>query len=450
MHRTVRLCLPAFLIVGVSVAREPGTASEPSGVTKSEVLIIGTDHAPTCFFTAPGYTNSHIRVALQKFQPTMIGVESNPLWFSRGILNRVTYESQVGVSWAVKHNIPVYGVDWQKLEDLAESSRRGLKLARQPAPQPRTLKQLRQEAIQIAKYAGLSRTSIVEHPSDLFRWLNTEGAEQLHSAEAPRAKGTEAGIRMLQALEYRDARIAEHILTLLRRYPGGKLAVLVGAGHKWPLEQILSRQPDIKVVSWASLPISTQEEIAAAWEPLDSLGTLRESLDSILYYFNPEGVDLSRVRDHLGRLAQAGIDNEEVQYFRARYLVLMKKYDEAEELLRALARSNTGKGFSYRLTNGWWEFAVSFMAQIELAKIQDLKGHRQQALAGYREALSNLEKIAPPIPPDESFRDIEAWTTDAGFAFSRVWSYQCARQALQTLIQEPFSSLYDATQNQAQ
>jgi len=152
------------------------------------------------------------------------------------------------------------------------------------------------------------------------------------------------------------------------------------------------------------------------------------------------------VSAHLRRLEGAAIDSEEVRYFRARTLVLQKKFGEAEALLRRLGASNSGEGFSYRLTNGWWEFPVAFMARLELAKVADLQGKRELALAGYRAALSDLEKTTPVTPPDESFRDLEAWITDGHFAFYRAWTGQAARRALQALLQEPFGSVYSRGQ----
>ncbi len=86
------------------------------------------------------------------------------------------------------------------------------------------------------------------------------------------------------------------------------------------------------------------------------------------------------------------------------------------------------------------------MARVELAKIEDLKGNREQAVAGYKSALVDLEKITPPAPAAESFRDIEAWVTDGHFAFYRVWTCQAARRALQSMIKEPFGNAYGGSQ----
>lgn len=411
--------------------------------TRPKVLIIGTDHAPTCFWAAPGYTNAHLRAVLDRFKPTMIGIESNPAWMARGIVNRVTYEAQVAMDWAAKDQVPVYGVDWAKFEGLAEANRLGLKRARDADPQPQSVTQLRDEARQVASYLAPFRAEYARHPDDLFLWLNTQGAEQRGRQDVERlGKSTGPEAQYLQDLEYRNTRIVEHVLALVRRYPGAKLAVVMGFAHKWPLEQKLAAVTDVELVPWSSLPPIRADELVAAWAPKDSLSTLRESLDGVLFYFNPEAVDMALVSTHLGRLEGAAIDTAEVRYFRARALVLQKKFADAEALLRPLGTSTGGEGFSYRLTNGWWEFPVAFMARVELAKIADLQGQRELALAGYRAALADLERLTPATPPDESFRDLEAWVTDGHVAFYRAWTCQAARRALQSLIQEPFGTVY--------
>ena len=450
MTRVAALGLSWVLLAGFPTVVRTDQPRETASPARPKVLIIGTDYAPTCFWSAPGYTNAHLRAVLTTFKPTMLGIESNPAWMARGIVNRVTYEAEVAMDWAAKDHVPVYGVDWAKLEDLAEMNRLGLKRVRETDPRPQSVTQLREEARQVAASLKPFWAELAKHPNDLFLWLNTQGAEQRGRQDVERlSKSTGPEAKYLQDLEYRNTRIVEQILALVRRYPGAKLAVVMGFGHKWPLEQKLAAVTDVELVPWSALPSIGEDELVTAWTPKDSLGTLRESLDGTLFYFNPEGVDMALVSTHLGRLAGAAIDSEEVRYFRARTLVLQKKFGEAGALLRQLGASNTGEGFSYRLTNGWWEFPVAFMARVELAKIADLQGKRELALAGYRAALSDLDKTTPVTPPDESFRDLEAWVTDGHFAFYRAWTCQAARRALQALLQEPFGSVYSSGQGAA-
>lgn len=443
MQWVISVGLFLFLLAGGSATVGGQKTVEPRALSRASVLIIGTTHAPECFLAAPGYSNAHLRAMLNRFRPTMIGVESNPVWMARGILNRVTYEAQVAVNWAARDHVPAYGLDWAPLESLADANRAGLKRARDADPPPQSMEQRRGQAAQTRGALKEFYSTYAQHPGDLFRWLNMEGAEARGRAdEELRLKGSPAQIARLQDLAYRNGRIAEQILALVRRYPGARLAVVMGLGHKWSLEQALSKAADVDLVRWQSLPAITPADAVAAWEPLDSLGTLREAMDGVLFYFDPEAVDLTLVREHLERLARAGVDTEEVRYFRARALGLEKRYDEAEALLGAVGQFRSGETFSYRLTNGWWEFPVAFMARVELAKIQDLRGNRTAALAGYRAALIDLERMTPPVPADDSFRDLEAWITDGHIAFYKVWTCQVARQTLQALIQEPFSHVF--------
>jgi hypothetical protein len=111
MKRAVGLILSSFLLAGFPLLLRGEEARESTSAAEPQVLIIGTNHAPTCFLSAPGYTNAHLRVVLNNFKPTMIGIESNPAWMARGIVNRVTYEAQVAIDWAAKDQIPVYGLD---------------------------------------------------------------------------------------------------------------------------------------------------------------------------------------------------------------------------------------------------------------------------------------------------------------------------------------------------
>lgn len=448
MTRVAALGLSWILFAGLPGLVRPDLPEKAAAAARPQVLIIGTDHAPTCFWSAPGYTNAHLRAVLNAFKPTMIGIESSPAWMARGIVNRVTYEAQVAIDWAAKDHVPVYGVDWAKLEDLAEMNRRGLRRVREADPPPPTVAELRDEARQVAASLKPFWAELAKHPNDLFRWLNTQGAEQRGKQDAERLRGsTGPEAKYLQDFDYRNTRIVEQILALARRYPGAKLAVVMGFAHKWPLEQKLAAAGDVELVTWSTLPAIGDDDLATAWAPKDSLGTLRESLDGTLFYFNPQAVDMALVSTHLARLEGAAIDTEEVRYFRARLLVLQKEFGDAEAMLRPLGASTSGERFSYRLTNGWWEFPVAFMARVELAKIADLQGKREVALAGYRAALGDLEKLTPEIPPDDAFRDLEAWITDGHFAFYRAWTCQAAQRALQAMIQEPFASVYSGGQD---
>jgi len=80
----------------------------------------------------------------------------------------------------------------------------------------------------------------------------------------------------------------------------------------------------------------------------------------------------------------------------------------------------------------WWLLFAGFLTGVRSEQPRDTT----------RAALADLERTTPVTPPDESFRDLEAWVTDGHFAFYRAWTCQAARRALQALIQEPFGTVY--------
>ncbi len=85
MRHTMGLIPSLFMLAGCLLLPRFGEARESPSQARAKVLTIGTDHAPTCFLSAPGYTNGHLRVVLNNFKPTMIDIESNPVWMARGI-----------------------------------------------------------------------------------------------------------------------------------------------------------------------------------------------------------------------------------------------------------------------------------------------------------------------------------------------------------------------------
>lgn len=420
-----------------------------------EVLVIGSMHAPQAFLVEPGYAPAHIRAALEKFRPTMVGVESNPLWFSHGIFSNVMYEAQhTAVPWAVEHGIPVFGIDWQDVEILESLARRGLEQRRAWRPDTAgTLAARHEEARRLAarieaEYATVDGDSTPAHLLERFVWLNSVAyGETTHEwwqsegrTDRPGARGRPVGERghgLFLRLKTRHDHIVEQVLTLLRRNPGSRLAVVIGYGHKPDLDWRLARHADIRVVQLADLPPLTPEDLAAAWRPLDAIAALRESVDGVLYFFNPQGVNRDRVAGLIQRLKAAGIDTAELRYLEARYYLVQKRYDDAERLLRSVA-SGDDMSFSYSV-NVVGGLSVAQMARLALGQLHDLRGERARARELYRRLLDDLERSAPPVPPESAFPDPGAMATDGHLAFRAIFGNQAIREVLHLLLREPWS-----------
>ncbi len=78
------------------------------------------------------------------------------------------------------------------------------------------------------------------------------------------------------------------------------------------------------------------------------------------------------------------------------------------------------------------------MARLELGKIHDLKGERDDAVAYYQALLQELEAVAPPIPPEDAYRGSGDWATYGWKSFLAVFSSQSIRDVLGMLLREPY------------
>lgn len=424
----------------------PSQAQQP----RSEVLVIGSLHAPPAFFLEPGYTPAHVRAALEKYQPTIVGVESNPLWFSHGMFADVTYEAQyTAVPWAVERGIPVYGIDWQNIEALGQWAKRGLEIHRAWRPDSAgTLASFRERAQRLAGWIDAILDSVEGDPQklhrdEIFAWYNSVTFARTtwawwDSEGRTDPAGAERGHRRFQILDTRDAHIVDQVLAVLRRYPGSRMAIIIGKSHKPNLDRRLASHDEVRVVQLQDVASVTAGDAEAAWRPIDAIAGLRESLDHPnAYYLNPDAVDRERVARLLARLEAAGIDSDELRYLRARYLVLEKRYDEARSLLEPLT-SATDVSFSYRLSVDWG-LSVGQMARLALGQLHDLRGDRERALTLYQSLLTELELTAPSIPADEVFTDAAEWATHGRAAFWRIFSNHAARDVLHMLLREPYS-----------
>src|SRR3990172_9539712 len=148
-----RRCRAAM--IGTLVALFTSQAFAQTGVAvpapRGEVFVIGTVHAPRGLLLDSAYSAAHLRVALERFQPTMLGVEATPLAHAWGLYQYATWEIEpVVLPWASRRRGPVYGIDWQYLHE--PGLRRNLAALRNPGPdRTATLAGKEQEAKGVAR-----------------------------------------------------------------------------------------------------------------------------------------------------------------------------------------------------------------------------------------------------------------------------------------------------------
>lgn len=444
---THKLLLASIAVVAVGRAPVALLAQTrpTSDSVRGTVFVIGTVHAPRGLLLDSAYSAGHIRAALERFNPTVVGVEATPLDHAWGRYRYATWEIEhVVLPWTQDRQVPVYGIDWQ---DLDESGiRRNLaRLRSADTASAPSLATWEQDATAVARIINQSLTGDFADPEhthwhEWFVWINSgarNNAPALRQWWEQANDDTDQG-RMVRSLSMRDDRIIDQIFALLRQNPGARVAILIGHGHKPDLDRKLSRIDGLQVVQLSDFPPINLSEARQRALPQDALRILREALDGNAYYFNPAGVDLALVRRQLDALRRLQSASDLARYYEARLRVTEGRLPEAASLLKAILDR---QGPAESLPIGPWPPALSVrqIALLELGKVFDLRGDRDSALASYRRVAADLDSIRQPVPDDSIFVNRTDWLTRAPLLIARLGGQQTLREIVATLLREPWA-----------
>jgi hypothetical protein len=355
---------------------------------RSEVVVLGTIHAPWQFRSA-NYTPAHIRAALARLKPDLIGVESNPTWFAAGMFHDVTYEAQVvGVQYSKAHGVPVHGIDWMQVEawDRREQGDRRRRVDRLLGDRKRGHLHLWHFGQVQPSYLGKVKEFfdssdfdydvVNEIKSDEYgrQWLRGD-------PKSPKLGG------------HRNRQIAKHCVELIERNPGKRLVVVIGAGHKAVLDKLFEQHDGIAVVN---APALTKKQVDAAWTHEDLLVTLGHNLDGERSYFHPELVDLDRMASLLKRLKNSPAK----RYFAARLLMARGKHKEAARALGKLAGVKEPPAL-YPFPLGHWRMQYGFGVAVELERARCLRAlgkteEARRALRALKTGIAEPQSMAAP------------------------------------------------------
>lgn len=346
-------------------------------MTRSEVIVIGAAHSG--LLRLREFSPAHIRAALARSAPTMVGVESNPVWFASDLFFSVTYECQgVAIPWAVEKNLPVYGVDWQDYDEILRDAER-----RRRALGEGTEASVTKEALRKAGRTDCVRRKAA--PTTFDAW-NTPGAP------LPASPTETEDVAAL--LEHRDTRICEQCLVLLRRYPGSRLAVVIGARHKPPLDGMLAEYDDVSVLQLTDLGGLSEEEIEASWFVRDALACLMAELDSDGPYFYPEGVNTTWAHELL-EFASGRTDGAEITYLAARLLGVSGDVEASQAMLQRIPQDADGP--TRHLVAGQWlqPLTIGQRARVEQGRLSEMASCAGEAREHYEAVLQMLDDKEP-------------------------------------------------------
>ena len=355
-----------------------------------EVLVIGAAHSD--LLRSPHFSPAHIRAALNVAEPTLVGVEANPIWFANGVCFPGTYECQgIAIPWATERHIPVYGIDWQDYDRMVRDVEEGrLASGVSEAAEAVTLAALREEARSELAARGSADISFDE-------WN-----------KRPPSVGAAHAALMLR----RDQHIAHQCCVLLRMYDSARLAVVIGAMHKAELDAMFAREPDIVVRRLEELGEVSESIIRAAWTQRDAFAVLTECLDGAVPYWFPETVVHRWLRE-VARVTEDAEDDPERVYLEARRLTAAGDMQTAAELLRDVP---LGHDSPTRHLLPWQlqaPLGPGKRAALALGRIRQESGSQREARGLYElvlQALRAEEPRHPEEPANETCVDkIAAW-----------------------------------------
>jgi tetratricopeptide (TPR) repeat protein len=361
-----------------------------------------------------------------------VGVESNPEWFAKGQFYRETYEAQhLAVPFARDNKIPVYGIDW--IGNLRENSYSW----RNHIEQVKNIKKVLESPIaeSVQYQYGLSSWSrqiaVEDNPERDFNVLNGAEYGEKSLKWIDEGKGKKGSPQ--EYMEERDNHIVDYITAAADNHPGERMAVVIGSMHKADLERKL-RAKGFKVVGPQSVaqavPLSDDEKMDRLLKAQDIAAILAEAWDS-----TPQsGVKRERTERLLNRLLELSDKDPKAkgwsEYFSARHKMLGSDYVGAAKNFDRISKSEKLLGFPLR-GYGWrHHLTIQQAALLELGRMADMQGRREEAVKHYKQLLSCI--------------------TVPGYSEDRHSDYRfiaTAYNAVRFLIQTPYSKALEAAKN---
>jgi tetratricopeptide (TPR) repeat protein len=185
----------------------------------------------------------------------------------------------------------------------------------------------------------------------------------------------------------------DYITALQTKHPGSRMAVVNRLMHKADLERKL-RAKGFKVVGPQSVAqvvsLSDGEKMDRLLKAQDIAAILAEAWDS-----TPQsGVKRERTERLLNRLLELSDKDPKAkgwsEYFSARHKMLRNDYVGATKDFDRIAKSEKLLGFPLR-GYGWrHHLTILQAALLELGRIADMQGRREEAVKHYKQLLSSI------------------------------------------------------------
>ena len=293
----------------------------------TEIVLIAANHA--FLFLHPGYTPAHLRAILTKIEPDAVGIEKLPEWrLNKDAIETFPQELYAVITWAHRRGTAVYGVDCAPKGDpgLVNGA---------------TAEQSDDASTVEKRWEGFRRTyrstvtweatqAFGDPANDIVSFHQMENLRQAESI----IQGGFSPEEQANNSE-RESGIAQNIISVASKYPGGRIAIVFGASHILSLNRRLQGQANVHVTSVGDFMPLSPLEVERGWYQDDAILLLGESLDSWLIPAAPQSRDHGRTKELLDRLSAVYPASSPISsYYQAKWRLLLEDFEGATKILR--------------------------------------------------------------------------------------------------------------------
>ncbi len=341
-------------------------ASRPAEL--AEVVIVGTQHFISDM--PEGYTPGHLRALLKKISPDLLAVETpanvgDPWAFAPLDLQWITKP------WADERGLAAVPVGWHEPRYQAQLAT--MVQAIQNAGKSQEL-QTNETRFQQESAKRVMTCEFLNSEEQYALWRNYHAAlHKLYGQKTP--------------WEEWNAKILANVTKLSRQHKGKRIALVFGSAHCYYLQDYLSKEAGVKVISVASFFPLTDHQIDSETRPIDHLRALR-----VLNFQNWGAMTVSqldKLERRLEKVKQFAQFHGDYELFRGKLLLHRLKPDEALQAFRQLLDLDTAATAAFDGTTRLREAGMVFIA---IAKMR--AGRRDEARHDL-EAVIKTDDVTP-------------------------------------------------------
>ena len=360
------------------------TTAQVREVQQTEVVLIGGIHFNHLFH--PDNSPAHLRALLRHLEPDVIALENPPEWQEEA-RHYWTYlpEYYVGELFAEENGLPVEGIDWYGPLDVSQSA------WIQMIPTLDTLwANVQESSRRFWSYGAMH--------ARLAYGERTDWALPAVQAQVTLDMLDDFGRRFYEdsTAQVRDDSIAANIRRLAKRYPGQRIAVLIGSAHLYPQRVRLEQFGDIQWLPAHDF-LPSEAEVQQALTPGDAKLLLGANLDSWLVPAIPQCHDQRRSKALLDFLTQVEPEQASTTYFTAKWHQLFGGFAEAGRLLDQIITDSPPDTLPWTPNSEWswppWQ-SITAKAIFVRATIYDMLGDHDTASSLYRQLLESVPEYA--------------------------------------------------------